>query len=300
MRFTDLDKQSAIFSYAFNNELLRLQQNAQTSLTWRTDTTFDGHGLMHVAAAGGAVDTLEWLLDQGGSIDQKDEQGNTALTHAIAHNHILAAKFLVSHGASLLGKDGGNMNAALVTGCINNCFDILQWSIESLKAELGDDFLVALSRDLFVAALFSCYKGHCTIVTYLISILPDLSTTEIEGDTLLFCAACEGHVALTQYLLNKGSDALALNHLNETPLEATLKLNQTLTAKVILKFMIDKKLPLPSFSNSHREMLLLELQRQIKKETSPRLYVPEASLWSISSDSSSSFNASENSTTFIK
>lgn len=297
MKFNDLEKQHSLYGHIINDDLAAVQQYLRVKPDLASKVSLEGYQLIHVAAASGAALVIEWLLENKNLVSIRDEDNNPPLVHAIIHNQLAIVQLLVEKGASLETLCFAKHNAAFITACINNRFEILQWCINTLQNKHGEQFEETFSQELFMAAILASYKGRIKIVEYLISLRPSIVVDDLNGDSLLFCAACEGHESLTHNLIDKGAILTKINHLNETPLEATLKLNQTKTAEVILKAMVEQKLPLPMMKSSSAQQLLEDLKKNVK---SPKkdIYVPEASLWSVSSSSGSSDSGSDDSLTF--
>ena len=53
------------------------------------------------AARGGAVDTLQQLLDRGADVDARDRHGQTALMIAATEGHVRLVEWLIGRGANL-------------------------------------------------------------------------------------------------------------------------------------------------------------------------------------------------------
>lgn len=58
-----------------------------------------------VASTLGRLEIAEYLLDQGQKIDDKSQNGETALSRACYYNRLEMVKLLISRGASMEGKD---------------------------------------------------------------------------------------------------------------------------------------------------------------------------------------------------
>ncbi|XP_050078956.1 inhibitor of Bruton tyrosine kinase [Anopheles maculipalpis] len=73
----------------------------------------DDHGrtALHMAASVGRSAIVEWLINQGASLTQKDlESGHTALHRAMYYGNVGAAVLLVKHGAALDAPDEDFVN----------------------------------------------------------------------------------------------------------------------------------------------------------------------------------------------
>jgi ankyrin repeat protein len=70
------------------------------------------------AASKGHLEVVKWLLEEGGAkIDEKDNEGNTALLFAAMNGKLETVKWLLEHGASLQEKnDQGKTAVELIPG----------------------------------------------------------------------------------------------------------------------------------------------------------------------------------------
>uniref|UniRef100_A0A182Y6E7 BTB domain-containing protein n=1 Tax=Anopheles stephensi TaxID=30069 RepID=A0A182Y6E7_ANOST len=70
-----------------------------------------GRSALHMAASVGRSAIVEWLINQGASLTQKDlESGHTALHRAMYYGNVGAAVLLVKHGAALDAPDEDFVN----------------------------------------------------------------------------------------------------------------------------------------------------------------------------------------------
>jgi len=63
----------------------------------------DANAILHETARLGAADrdVIDFLIKQGASVDQQDEEGDTPLHNAIQHDRRVVAKYLIIRGADL-------------------------------------------------------------------------------------------------------------------------------------------------------------------------------------------------------
>ena len=148
-----------------------------TSLATHAETrTVDNR--LHNAARHDDVSTLEQLLAQGARLDNRDEQGRTALLVATHGNQLAAAKALIEAGADVNAKDNIDDSPYLYAGA-RGLNDILRLTL---------------------------LHGA------------DLKSTNRYGGTALIPAAERGHVETVQMLIDAGVDVNHLNRLHWTAL----------------------------------------------------------------------------------
>lgn len=61
----------------------------------------NGDYLIHIAASGGDLRTIQILINAGQDVDVRGDMGCTALHYACAAGHTEIERFLLKHGASL-------------------------------------------------------------------------------------------------------------------------------------------------------------------------------------------------------
>ena len=70
---------------------------------------------LFLAAGGGRLEGVRYLLDQGADINAREQQGNTALTEATYYGHIEVIKELLLRGADInaIGQGGTALDVAI-------------------------------------------------------------------------------------------------------------------------------------------------------------------------------------------
>lgn len=74
----------------------------------------NGCTALHTVAESGHETFVKLLLNRGASIDETDEAGRTALLCAAYFEHKIVVQLLLSHGASIIGKDEAGHTALLL------------------------------------------------------------------------------------------------------------------------------------------------------------------------------------------
>jgi ankyrin repeat protein len=82
------------------------------------ERTRRGLTVLLCAASKGQLEVVKWLLEEGGAkIDEKDIEGNTALLFAAMNGNLETAQWLLEHGASLQEKnEQGKTAVELISG----------------------------------------------------------------------------------------------------------------------------------------------------------------------------------------
>ncbi|HEX2729394.1 MAG TPA: ankyrin repeat domain-containing protein [Rubrobacteraceae bacterium] len=171
------------------------------------------------AAAQGDVNTVTRLLDEGASVDARDEAGRTALVAAAYENRLEVAKVLIKAGADVNAKDETEQSAYLIS-----------------TAEVGDDprlLRLTLNNGANIGSLDS-YNGTGLIRAAdrgYVEVVEELLKTDIEVDhvnnlgwTALLEAIILGggdaeHTEVVRLLVEAGADVNIADRDGVTPLE---------------------------------------------------------------------------------
>ena len=205
---------------------------------------------MIVAAENDDVDMLTRCLECGTDIDERNEEGLTALALASYFGCMACLKVLMQHKAdpNVVGEDG---STPLLVAVFEGHDDV----VESLVKTYGDalDQTVALTqnttalylacqenrpgmvkvllehskvaleicRDDGVSPLYvSAHEGHNECLELLIAAKANVNSTNMAGTAPLYIAAQKGNLEAAELLLAAGANANAKNHAGATPLLA--------------------------------------------------------------------------------
>jgi ankyrin repeat protein len=160
-------------------ELLHRQWGADLSITHS-----DGDKVLHIAAASGSPDMLEYLLRNGLDVNAVTSRGATPVCVAALKQKLAAVQTLLDHGASTLAVDGQ-----------------------------GNSLLMVAVRQGFsnvVELLLSLHNNGQAAV--------DVNATTADGNTALHIAACKDRIAMVAALLQHGAAVNALHKKTLTPL----------------------------------------------------------------------------------
>ncbi len=110
------------------NELLclLLQQHEQTVGLSNTIVPNGNSTTLLEAAGDGKLETVQWLLQNGASLQEKDDNGSTALLVAAANGQLQTVQWLLQNGASLQEKDKEG-DTALHCAALNGKLETVQW-----------------------------------------------------------------------------------------------------------------------------------------------------------------------------
>lgn len=186
--------------------LVRLEQMIADGTVANEEPHVDGVTALHVAAKGGHLETVEFLLGLGVDIDVKDEENRTPLTLAVNGNYGKVAIALVKAGADpnteVIDKDGESRNIVFNSLLVEN--------VELAKAllEKGADYSFADEKKVSVL-LQASHRGFTDIVELILKRKPSkeyLDSASEEGVSPLVAAASEGHIEVVERLIKGGAD----------------------------------------------------------------------------------------------
>jgi ankyrin repeat protein len=130
---------------------------------------------MHVACKEGHLECVQLLLEQGGSLNQRNKVGNTPLHMAARHGRLAVATTLLKSAKGRLAK-----------GC---------------HSALGSITNTKGRTPLHLAAA----KGDVDLLALLLSYRPRLEAVDVEGKTALYCAVERRHTSCLHLLLKAGA-----------------------------------------------------------------------------------------------
>lgn len=171
----------------------------------------DGNSPFHFAAALGNLQIFQTLLTVAKySIDSPNQEGQTALFIAVAHNHLNIVKLLVSNGASLVNNapNGDNCNVVHIAaehGHIKVLSFLLNCNTFYEKKLIDAITDVSRRTPIFNAVM----NNHVDCVSLLLIhratidiLLPyKYSTGEVIATTVLHIAAAENYIEIVEVLL---------------------------------------------------------------------------------------------------
>lgn len=191
----------------------------------------EGNGAMHVAAAGGAKEAAEFLLNKGSAVDGKGAKGRTPLMAAVIADRPEMVQWLIRQGADPKLKDEDGFMAlmlAVSSGGKASVAELAPYQRDDLdsalllaslvgQAEIIDELtnygasVYARMEDGRTPLMLAAQNGHKEAAAMLIDIGASRFATIESGDTAQSLAVAAGHAELAE-LIEKGfpGDVLAL------------------------------------------------------------------------------------------
>ncbi len=191
----------------------------------------EGNGALHVAAASGAKEAGEYLLNRGFTIDEKGAEGRTPLMAAVMADQPEMVRWLLRQGADPKPKDDKGFMALMLAvneGAKTSVEELAPYHREELdaalllaslvgKAEVIDALtnygasVYARMEDGRTPLMLAAQNGHKDAAEMLIDIGASRFATTESGDTAQSLAVAAGHTDLA-VMIEKGfaGDTLAL------------------------------------------------------------------------------------------
>ncbi|KAE8415238.1 ankyrin repeat-containing domain protein [Aspergillus pseudocaelatus] len=204
---------------------------------------------LHYAASQGDAVLTHLLLSKGALTEIRDIGGQTPLLAAADKLSIAAIKELLDAGAFVNAMDAKSRNAlhlvvlAAKDQSANLAHLLLSWDIDAsltdfdnmtplhyavatgnrqvadILLEAGVDINIGVERNL---CTISMEAGETTYQRRQPPQTAEANITNAVGLTPLHFAACSGHCAMTEYLLDKGANPNSQSHDGDTPLHIAL------------------------------------------------------------------------------
>lgn len=192
---------------------------------------FQSQSLLHLAAKKGHSEHLRRLLDCGecvNSASPDSEDGETPLMLAARFNEEDVVEFLAENGASLECQDEDGFNPfhhAVMGGNIRNVLRLIELGADALKVSLYEE----------VSAMhLAAENGHVDVITLLLEHGADVNQVDREGVTPVLLAAKRGHLEALRLLFKNGGDLNALDAFG-LPLHYAALGNHTNVVKFLLE-----------------------------------------------------------------
>ncbi|EAX94535.1 hypothetical protein TVAG_429770 [Trichomonas vaginalis G3] len=169
---------------------------------------------------------LDYFIIHGANINEKDEEGNTALHIAALYNSKETAELLISHGANINEKDSEESTALHSAAC--NCKEVAELLIShganiNEKEEFGN-------TALHIAAQYNSKETAELLISHGINI----NEKDKDGNTALHIAAQYNSKETAELLISYGAIINEKDKDGKTALHYTAKHNSKETAEVLI------------------------------------------------------------------
>ncbi|XP_014244027.1 kinase D-interacting substrate of 220 kDa B isoform X2 [Cimex lectularius] len=141
---------------------------------------------------------LNYLDNKKINIDDKDENGATALHYAAAKGKVNFVRILLNHNAEVNAEDQDNWTALLCAakeGHYDVCQELVERDADKEHRDMGG----------WTALMWAAYKGHTNIALLLIEKGADVNAHGNYHISSLLWAAGRGHALITKALLEHGA-----------------------------------------------------------------------------------------------
>eukprot|EP00004_Rigifila_ramosa_P006970 TRINITY_DN1789_c0_g1_i1.p1 TRINITY_DN1789_c0_g1~~TRINITY_DN1789_c0_g1_i1.p1 ORF type:complete len:809 (-),score=207.18 TRINITY_DN1789_c0_g1_i1:137-2359(-) len=200
--------------------------------------------VLSVAAYSRQVEIVEFLLQQGASVHEKDEAGRTPL-HCAAWSDAKISRILITHGAKVNAQDNEG-NTPLFDACLNGNYSSLSLLLsqggdseienkekqkcfeKARERETWDSLSLKHSKnisiDLLTHKLFlAAFCGEIEKVQQNLDAGESVDFAgKMSGQTLLFAASHSGNIDLVRLLLDRGANVQQKDEMESTALHCSI------------------------------------------------------------------------------
>jgi ankyrin repeat protein len=214
-----------------------------------------------IAASFGLARIVSHLIAHGMDPNSKDETGRTALHRAAENGHAEVVDILLRNGATVDVKETKFGQTSLHLAALNGHRAVAQKLVENGAETILKD------RNEWMAIHIAAWTGKEEVVRVLSEKL-HVNETGKDNLTALHCAAAQGHVKVTQLLLQRGADVDAEDTEGWTPLHWASKKRHDITKPRALTIDDESSTLLRQFSAisvAMQEVLPLPIQERLTK-----------------------------------
>ncbi|KAE9182736.1 hypothetical protein PF004_g24156 [Phytophthora fragariae] len=165
---------------------------------WPDRRDLVGCKALHVAVWWGRpLFILQWLVDEGTNVNERDTCGRTALHYAAIGGHLSFVQLLVDKGAQV--DERGWSRTALHYAALKGHLSVVQWLVDR-GAQVDEKCWVGRTA-LHLAA----EGGHLSVVQSLVDKGALVDDKDVHSKSPLHLAARGGHLSVVQWLVDKGA-----------------------------------------------------------------------------------------------
>lgn len=219
---------------------------------------------MHFIASYGTPEMASVLLDNGASLELRENDERTALHKAVSYNSLGMVEFLLNKGADSNAKDyqgATSFHKAVSDDNIGKAMALLH---------ANRDLLNARDDDLETPMHYATSNGSLEMVKFLFENGASLNDKDNKEKSLLHKAVSNGREDIAKFLLDKGADLNAKDQEGKTPMHNIALSRNT----EMLRFLIDRGADLTIEDNagytpkSYMELYAPEMLEVLKQESS--------------------------------
>jgi hypothetical protein len=158
---------------------------------------YNGQTALIKAATSGKKEVCEFLIEKGARVHEKDFKGESALFKAVEYGHKEIAELLISKGADVNDSNSENVTVLMRAAGRGDK------GICELLISKGAD-INARDNDGRTALMYAVWAGHREVCEFLISKGADVNKRDNNGKTALKIAKDSNHISIILYLKSIG------------------------------------------------------------------------------------------------
>ena len=177
----------------------------------------------------GSSSGARWLIQHGASINQRDDNGNTALHHAAANGQISIAQWLLQYGASIKETNFQGLTA-LHAAANNGQLPMVQWLLQNGSA------IKECDKHGRTALIHAASANHIPVVQWLLQNAASLNEVSQYGDTVLLLIIIHNfNIGFVEWLLQNGASLKEMDNEGTTVILRAALWSHSKTVEWLLK-----------------------------------------------------------------
>lgn len=189
-----------------------------------------GYSALMWASGNGKLEVVQYLLRHGADpyiISHKGDK--TALLWAVHNGHVDVVKTMLDKGVSTSHQNARGDTPILAAAYTGN-MDILR-----LLKKYGASVHHTTGSDGYQAMHLAAFRGHQSVVSFLVDEHADIEVIDNSGKTPLMLAAMEGHEGIVADLIKLGADLNVQDMHGNSALFLAVHRNHSSTARLLLE-----------------------------------------------------------------